>query len=97
MRLLLGLLSAITLSYASADTKTIGHIVLITSPFYGHMIPILDLAKRLSTHHHVTYIVSTSKLDMLRRRGFVHNDTSVESNLELIGLADGNSEDYEVS
>lgn len=80
------------------ETKNIGHIVVITSPLFGHMIPLLDFAKYLSLHHHVTYIVSASKLDVLKRRGFLdENSDSVETRLEIIGLVDGNDDDNEVS
>ncbi|UJR11563.1 hypothetical protein I4U23_015743 [Adineta vaga] len=89
-----------SLANTTNKTRNIGHIVLITSPFYGHMIPILDLAKRLAVHHHVTYIVSASKLDILKRRGFIDgnekNDSS-QSKLEIIGLFDGNNDDYEAT
>jgi hypothetical protein len=84
------------------ETGNVGHVVLVTSPFFGHMIPLLDFAKRLSVHHHVTYVVSASKLDVLKRRGFLdenqnENSGSTQSNLEIIGLFDGNDGDYEVS
>ena len=106
MLLLFTLLHASALVGSMADSstekRTIGHIVLIASPFYGHMIPILDFAKRLSIHHHVTYIVSASKLDMLQRRGFIdeitnESDSSVQPKLDVIGIRDGNNDDYEVS
>jgi hypothetical protein len=66
------------------------------------MIPLLDFAKRLSIHHHVTFVVSASKLDMLKQRGFIdqndnENGNSTQSNLQIIGLFDGNNQDYEVS
>jgi hypothetical protein len=84
------------------ETRNVGHSVLITSPFFGHMIPLLDFAKRLSIHHHVTFVVSASKLDMLKQRGFIdqndnENGNSTQSNLQIIGLFDGNNQDYEVS
>ncbi len=84
------------------ETRNVGHIVLITSPLFGHMLPLLDFAKRLSLHHHVTYVVSASKLDMLKQRGFLdenenENSGSTQSRLEIIGLFDGNDDDYEVS
>lgn len=72
-----------------------GHVVLIAPPFYGHMIPLLDFAKRLSEDHYVTYIVSASKLDTLKRYASV--DENTHSQLRFIGLVDGNDHDYEVS
>ena len=91
-----------SVSQSRTDTKSTGHIVLITSPLFGHMIPLLDLAKRLSSHYHVTYVVSVSKLDVLKRHGFLdkneyENDDLTQSRLEIIGLNDGNDADYEVS
>ena len=72
-----------------------GHVILITSPFYGHMIPLLDFAKRLSEHHYVTYIASASKLGTLKQHASV--DENNNSRLKFIGLNDGNDDDYEVS
>ncbi|CAF1659083.1 unnamed protein product, partial [Adineta ricciae] len=76
------------------ETKSYAHIVLITSPFYGHMIPILDFAKRLAVHHHITYIVSESKRQMLTKRGFIDES---QTNLQVIGLFDDNNDDYEAT
>ncbi|CAF1613062.1 unnamed protein product, partial [Adineta ricciae] len=73
-----------------------GHIVLITSPFFGHIVPILDFARRLSAYHHVTYIVSASKLYLLKQRGLIDDSSdSSESKLDIIGLNDGNDHNYE--
>ena len=82
----------------STNTKEVGHIVIITSPFFGHVIPLLDLAKRLCVHHHVSYVVSASKLEVLKQRRLLdENDASSQSKLEIIGLLDGNDNDIEVS
>lgn len=104
MLLLFVLLHASTSVWSMVDihneTKHIGHLVVITSPFFGHMIPLLDFAKRLSLYHHVTYVVSISKLDLLKRHGFIdENETNntTQTKLEFIGLFDNNDDDYEVS
>ncbi|CAF3750851.1 unnamed protein product [Rotaria sp. Silwood1] len=82
--------------------KKVGHVVMISPPFFGHIIPLLDLGKRLSVHHHVTYIVSASKLDGIKQRGFLvdneNNPTndSTRSEIEFIGIFDNNDSDYEV-
>lgn len=82
------------------ETRNVGRLVLIAPPLFGHMIPLLDFAKRLSVHHHVTYIVSVSKLNELKRLGFIdekENRRSSQSRIEFIGLIDGNDDYYEVS
>ncbi len=81
------------------EIRNVGHIVIIASPFFGHMIPLVDFAKRLSLHHHVTYVSSASKLEVLKQRGFFdeNENESTQSRLEIIGLFDDNDEDYEVS
>jgi hypothetical protein len=98
MLLLFILLHASTFICSMANTRNIGHLVVITSAFFGHIIPSLDFAKRLSQHHYVTYIVSASKLDTLKERGFLGETVgSTLPRLEVIGLFDGNDDDYEVS
>jgi hypothetical protein len=106
MLLLFVLLHASTFVRWTASTHTekrnLGHLVLITPPFFGHMIPLLDFAKRLSLYHHVTYVASASKIDTLKQRGFLDENEneksgSTQSMLEIIGLFDGNDDDYEVS
>lgn len=83
-----------------AKRTNVGHVVLITSPLFGHMIPLLDFAERLSEHHYVTYIVSASKLDALKRYKFLdenEDSNSTQARLQFIGLIDGNDDDYKVS
>ncbi len=84
------------------QSRDVGHVVIISSPFFGHIIPMLDFAKRLSEYHYVTYVVSASKLDTLKRRGFIskninNNNVNYRSRLEFIGLFDCNDDDFEVS
>ena len=96
--LLLALVLMCPMIGANTNTKEPGHVVLITSPFFGHIIPLLDLAKRLSIHHHVSYIVSASKLHALKQRGLLdETSTSSQSRLHIVGLFDNNDEDIEVS
>ena len=45
------------------------HWVLISSPFFGHIIPLLDLSKVLSSHQSVTFVTSASKIQVLKQRG----------------------------
>jgi hypothetical protein len=82
--------------------KNLGHVVLISSPFFGQMIPILDFAKRLSIYYHVTFVTSASKLDVLKQREFLVEHlnkklVSSYSQIDLIGIFDHNDDDYEVS
>ncbi|CAF1490286.1 unnamed protein product [Adineta ricciae] len=84
----------------NAKSESLGHVVLITAPLFGHMIPLLDFAKRLSEYHHVTYIVSASKLDILKQHVSINQteaNTSIQSRIEFIGLLDGNNDDYQVT
>lgn len=79
-----------------------GHIVLITPPFFGHIFPLLDFAEQLSKQHHVTYVVSASKLDALKDRGMLIEDgdnklISSNSQINFIGLFDHNDDTYEIS
>lgn len=102
MRLLIVLLHVSIFVCSMTDTRTetrqVGHIVIITSPFFGHIIPLLDFARRLSVDHHVTYVMSATKLDALKQRGFLDESSDVSlSRLEMIGLLDDNNEDIEVS
>ena len=93
-------LSVSSMAEIHTGTNDVGHLVLITSPLFGHMIPLLDFAKRLSMHHHVTYIASASKLDMLKTLGLLDESeisNSTQSRLEFIGLFDGNDDDYKVN
>jgi hypothetical protein len=82
--------------------KNAGHVVLITSPFFGHIIPLLDFAKRLSVYHHVTYVVSASILDVLKQREFLteyenNKLVSTQFGIDFIGIFDQNDNNYEVS
>ncbi|CAF0856351.1 unnamed protein product [Adineta steineri] len=84
------------------EIKNDGHVVLVPLPFFGHIIPFLDFAKFLSAYYHVTVIVSASKLDTLKQRGFAFEDDNkklvhAHSGIDLIGIFDHNDEDYEVS
>lgn len=79
-----------------------GHVVLISSPFAGHIIPLLDLAQHLSAYYHVTCVVSASKLVVIKRFGLLienENNTlvSTQSGIDFIGLFDHNDKAFEVS
>ncbi|UJR12600.1 hypothetical protein I4U23_016775 [Adineta vaga] len=83
--------------YNHTEKKILGHVVVITSPLFGHIIPLLDFAKRLSEYHYVTYIISASKLDILKPYVFTNKtetNTTIQSGIEFIGLIDGINDDY---
>ena len=104
MLLLIALLHASTFVSTTAilqQSENVGHVVFVASPFFGHIIPSLDFAKRLSKFHHVTFVVPASRLRLLEQRGFLLKDdsniTPIRSRLEFIELLDGNDDDFQVS
>ncbi|UJR34485.1 hypothetical protein I4U23_021893 [Adineta vaga] len=66
-----------------------GHVVIISIPRLGHIIPMLDFAKHLSLYCHVTFIVSISILDKIK-----NNNTN---QLEFIGLLDNINNENKIS
>ncbi|OQV25655.1 putative UDP-glucose glucosyltransferase [Hypsibius exemplaris] len=67
------------------------HVLMVTVPAYGHLIPLLELAKKISKHHNVTFVVSESMLQEIRQRELL---TDVD--FSVVGLADGYIEGPEV-
>ncbi|CAF1377673.1 unnamed protein product [Adineta ricciae] len=79
-----------------------GHVVLIAPPFDGHAIPLLDLARHLSVHFHVTYLISASKLNFIKQHGYLvekenNKVVSTDTGIDFIGLFDHNDADFEVT
>ncbi len=54
----------------------------------------MELAKQLSIHSHVTYLVSTNKIKELEYKGLI-TAFSNSSTLDIVGLNDGNNESIE--
>ncbi len=54
----------------------------------------MELAKQLSIHSHVTYLVSTNKIRELEYKGLI-TAFSNSSTLDIVGLNDGNNESIE--
>ena len=51
------------------------HILLISIPAYGHLIPLLELAKKIAIHHQVTFAVSHSKAGMIHERELLTDES----------------------
>ena len=47
------------------------HILLVTYPAYGLMIPLLEFARKLSTVHDVTFAVSAEMIEGMRKRELI--------------------------
>ena len=65
------------------------NVLLLNFPHYGHMIPLLELGKKLSHHHNVDFLVSSSRLLEIQSRGLIKTNDTTESSLSLVGLDDG--------
>ncbi|CAF0790606.1 unnamed protein product [Adineta steineri] len=77
------------LIFCSLSRENPNHILIIAPPFFGHMIPSLELAKQLSSYCHVTYLISANKINELDRKGFI-SDLNNSKTLDIVGLIDGN-------
>ncbi|CAF0838818.1 unnamed protein product [Adineta steineri] len=79
----------LVLIFCSLSRENPNHILIIAPPFFGHMIPSLELAKQLSSYCHVTYLISANKINELDRKGFI-SDLNNSKTLDIVGLIDGN-------
>ncbi|GAV07383.1 hypothetical protein RvY_17221 [Ramazzottius varieornatus] len=68
----------------SMDNPGKTHIICVTLNAFGHIIPMLELAERLSSSHDVTLALSSSSLEGLQRRGLC--DTG---KVQFYGIRDG--------
>ncbi|CAF3693049.1 unnamed protein product [Adineta steineri] len=55
------------------------------------MLPSLELAKQLSTHCHVIYLISANKIKELESKGFIPI-SNANRTLDIVGLIDGNDD-----
>ena len=89
------ILFILVLSIRHGTSSTIGHVVIFSPPLFGHLVPILDLARHLAQHHHVTFVSSVSVLSELRARKIIMDDLDVAGidglRIEFIGLNDNKS------
>ena len=67
------------------------HILLMSFPAYGHIIPILELAKKIAAHHDVTFALSASKIGDLKKREIIRASDPVE----MFGIEDGVMDDFD--
>ncbi|OQV24498.1 hypothetical protein BV898_01560 [Hypsibius exemplaris] len=65
------------------------NILLLNFAHYGHIIPLLELGKKLSQHHDVDFLVSSVRVPEIAFRGLLPADTLTTGSLNVIGLADG--------
>ncbi|GAV06719.1 hypothetical protein RvY_16660 [Ramazzottius varieornatus] len=70
------------------------HILCMTIPAYGHIIPLLELARKLAQHHQVTFAVSSKCACALESLGLYDpaNDKDV---IQLYPLEDGVKDDLD--
>jgi len=59
------------------------------------LIASLELAKQLSSHCHVTYLISAYKVDELERKGLITACNNSET-LDIVGLNDGINQTLEL-
>ena len=45
------------------------HILMVTISALGHLIPLLELAKKVAPYHHITFAVSASRVPSLKENG----------------------------
>ncbi|OQV15145.1 putative cis-zeatin O-glucosyltransferase [Hypsibius exemplaris] len=67
------------------------HILFATFPAFGHIIPLLELAKKVSKFYRVTFAVSASKLPDFAKRELLQPTDDVQ----LYGIADQVVDDLE--
>ncbi|CAF4447981.1 unnamed protein product, partial [Adineta steineri] len=81
----------IVLIFCSLSIENNNHILIIALPTISRMLPSLELAKQLSTHCHVTYLISANKIKELESKGF-SPISNANRTLDIVGLIDGNDD-----
>ncbi|GAU99495.1 hypothetical protein RvY_10489 [Ramazzottius varieornatus] len=66
------------------------HVLCVAFPAYGHMIPLLTLARKISEFHDVTFAVSESQHEELKRREILEDN---DAHIKLFGIDDGFADD----
>ena len=70
----------------TADHVTSKHILFVGFPAYGHLIPLLELAKKTTKYHNVTFAVSAFRVADLKKRELI---SDVENCVTFYGIQDG--------
>ena len=63
------------------------HVLMVSIQAMGHLIPLLELAKKLAHHHRISFAVSESHLSTMRNKGLIPLDGDL--GITLIGIKDG--------
>ena len=71
------------------------HVLFLTFPSFGHIIPLLELAKKTSLFHQVTVVVSASMLKELEERELL--DAQTPNDFTVLGLDDGIIRNFDTS
>ncbi|OWA51846.1 putative UDP-glycosyltransferase 73E1 [Hypsibius exemplaris] len=70
------------------------HLLFLNFPAFGHIIPLLELAKKTSRFHQVTFIVSACNHDQLLTRELIVPD---QTDVRVIALKDGVSINFDTT
>ncbi|XP_055354785.1 uncharacterized protein LOC129600328 [Paramacrobiotus metropolitanus] len=62
------------------------HVLLFPYPLFGHISPLLQLARKMAPHHDVTFVTSALRVQQLRQRGIF--TAADEASIQLVGLLD---------
>lgn len=80
------LLSTIKSNMAQSEVRQ-KHLVLIAANGYGHVIPAICLARKLSMYQKVTFAICKASLQHIRQKGELTIDD--EKVIDIVGLEDG--------
>ncbi|OWA50019.1 putative UDP-glycosyltransferase 74D1 [Hypsibius exemplaris] len=69
------------------------HILVISFPAFGHITPLLELSKRLSKYHRISFAVSSSKADAIANRGLI--PAHYQHQIAVLPIEDGLTPDYD--
>ncbi|OQV24497.1 putative UDP-glycosyltransferase 72B1 [Hypsibius exemplaris] len=70
-------------------------VLLLNFIHYGHILPLLELGKKLSQYHDVDFVVATARIPEIQSRGLLPSEgtTATTGSLNLADLRDGLSLD----
>ena len=60
------------------------HVLMVSIPAYGHMIALLELARKIAKHHHVTFVISESITGTVGKREIFSNEK-----FDILTMVDG--------